>query len=96
MSFSEKDNLEVNQDVQETESTIFADPAHYNEKQRESKEKNRKSPIGRWLFFFCIFLTFIHKLFTKKFANNYQKPSKIKLFLSPNVKIISKLTLLNT
>ena len=45
MSFSEKDNLEVNQDVKETESTIFADSAHYNEKQRESKEKNRKSPI---------------------------------------------------
>ena len=47
MSFSEKDNLEINQDTQETESTIFSDPAHYNEQPRKAPKNDKKSPLIR-------------------------------------------------
>lgn len=45
MSFSEKDNLEKIEDVQESESTIFADPAHYNEQSRKAPKNGKKSPL---------------------------------------------------
>ncbi len=49
MSFSENDNLELNEDMRESESTIFADPAHYNDEPRSKPKKSRFSPIVKVL-----------------------------------------------